>query len=181
MEIGGWVLTIEVSTHGDVGEQAIFGKARQGAVYTSYFTELLSFIDVPWPPIWCVTMGTECSERGLCMQHGLSVFHLCLASDISFHLLIFSVVLSSCSTSLWKTCSQRIDSLLEELKSGKCQLLMSPNPLWLSSPVWLQDIVAMCGHDLDAALFLPSDVCSSTWDCYPKHRPCTQQWVGKCK
>ena len=96
------------------------------------------------------------------MQHGLSVFPSCLASDISFRLLIFSVVSSSCSTSLWKTCSQRIDSLLEELKSGECQLLMSPNLLWLSSPVRPQDIVAMCGHDLDAALFLPSDVCSST-------------------
>ena len=39
--IGGRVLTIEVSTHADVGDMnmhctAIFGKARQGAVYASY-------------------------------------------------------------------------------------------------------------------------------------------------
>ena len=94
-------------------------------------------------------------------------------------LLIFSVVSSSCFIFLWTTCSQRTDSLLEESKSGECQLLMSLHPLWLSGPVWLQDIVAMCGHDLDTALFLPSDVCSSTWDSCPKHRPCTQQWVGK--
>ena len=39
--IGGRVLTIEVSTHADVGDinmhcTAIFGKARQGAVYEQY-------------------------------------------------------------------------------------------------------------------------------------------------
>ena len=39
--VGGRVLTIEVSTHVDVGDMsmhctAIFGKARQGAVYASY-------------------------------------------------------------------------------------------------------------------------------------------------
>ena len=39
--IGGRVLTIEVSTHADVGDMnmhctAIFGKARQEAVYASY-------------------------------------------------------------------------------------------------------------------------------------------------
>ena len=39
--IGGQVLTIEVSTYADVGDMnmhctATFGKARQGALYTSY-------------------------------------------------------------------------------------------------------------------------------------------------
>ena len=49
--IGGQVLTIEVSTHADVGDinmhcTAIFGKARQRAVYTikllTFFTELIT-------------------------------------------------------------------------------------------------------------------------------------------
>ena len=70
--IGGRVLTIEGSTHADVGDMnlhctVIFGKARQRAVYTSHWllslNFSLSFIDVHWSPIWHNTMGTECSER----------------------------------------------------------------------------------------------------------------------
>ena len=64
--IAGRVQTIEVSTHTDVGDMnmyctALFLEKPDREQYTHWTSHGVSYMSLG-PPIFCITMGTECSE-----------------------------------------------------------------------------------------------------------------------
>ena len=77
--IGGWVLTIEVSTHADMGDMnmhctAIFGKARQEAVYASYWHFSLNFLYMSLDLQYDVISWEPNAQKGLYFILGCCIY-----------------------------------------------------------------------------------------------------------